>query len=60
MVMEKSGNLRKKEENLGKVREFDRLSEDKSFATPHVQLDDLSLWQNTLPRSHGKFFEVRK
>ena len=42
IVRERSGNLRKKEESQGKIREFDRLFQLKSFATPQVQLDDLS------------------
>ena len=47
---------KKKEESQRKVWEFDRLSE----GTPWVQLDDLSLCQSALPRSPGKFSEVRE
>ena len=46
----------KKEENQRKVWELNRLSQE----TPWVQLDDLSLCQNALPGSLGKFFEVRE
>ena len=64
MVKEKSGNLRKKEESQGKVREksgnFDRLSGPESSTTPQVQHDDLSFCQSGLSRSRGKFSEVRE
>ena len=59
MVMEKSGNLRKRK-SREKSGNFDRLSESKSFTTPQVQLDDLSFCQNAIPGSHGKFSKVRE
>ena len=40
----------------GKVREFVKLSDYKSFAIPHVQLNDFSLCKNASPR---KFSKVR-
>ena len=73
-IRKKSGKVRKGVNGQGKVRKFEKerkvkeksrnfnmLSERKSFTIPSVQSDDLSFYENAISgRSHGNFSDVRE